>query len=249
MAELVEGAREPRWRSSGSTAARCEAVPYMKAALVESHRDARAPHRVGRADGGRPEPLHRDRALAADRGRRGRHPGRRPGGRGRADRGAWSAGAASATRRRWTQRLAELARVAADPGENVMAADDRRGPRRRHHRRVGADPARRVRRLPRPHRRGRGGGRRRRRGAGRLRERGRPGVGGAGPPAEDAGGQARPGRPLQRRRADRRARPRRGHGGRLRGHPPDAFADRGLGPAGGRARGRPVHPVAARIAS
>ena len=30
----------------------------------------------------------------------------------------------------------------------------------------------------------------------------------------------------QRRRADRRARPRRGHGRRLRGHPPDAGPDR-----------------------
>ena len=43
------------------------------------------PHRVRRADRRRPEPLHRDRALAADRRRRGRHPRRRPRRRGRAE--------------------------------------------------------------------------------------------------------------------------------------------------------------------
>ncbi len=65
----------------------------------------------------------------------------------------------------------------------------------------------------------------------------------ARPPAEDPRRQARPRRPLQRRRADRRARARRGHGRRLRGHPPDARADRRLGAAGGRARDRPVDPL------
>ena len=44
-------------------------------------------HRVRRAGGRRPEPLHRDRGLAADRRRRGRHPRRRPGRRSAADRG------------------------------------------------------------------------------------------------------------------------------------------------------------------
>ncbi len=40
------------------------------------------------------------------------------------------------------------------------------------------------------------------------------------------GRQARPRRPLQRRRADRGARARRRHAGGLRGHPPDARGDR-----------------------
>ncbi len=42
--------------------------------------------RVGRADRGRAEPLHRDRGLTAHRRCRGRHPRRGPGGGGRADR-------------------------------------------------------------------------------------------------------------------------------------------------------------------
>ena len=50
-------------------------------------------------------------------------------------------------------------------------------------------------------------------------------------PAPAPRGQARPRRPLQRRRADRRGRPRRRHGGRLPGHPPHARADRGRRPA------------------
>ena len=44
----------------------------------------------------------------------------------------------------------------------------------------------------------------------------------AGAAAEVPGGQAGPGRPFQRRRTDRRARPRLRHGDHLRGHPPDA---------------------------
>ena len=47
-----------------------------------------------------------------------------------------------------------------------------------------------------------------------------------GPPGQDPGRQARPRRPLQRRRADRGPRPRRRHGRGLRGHPPDALAHR-----------------------
>ena len=78
---------------------------------------------------------------------------------------------------------------------------------------------------------------------GELRERGRAPAGEARAPAEDPRRQARPRRPLQRRRADRRARARRGHGRRLRGHPPDPRADRRLGAAGGRARDRPVDPL------
>ncbi len=48
---------------------------------------AHPPDRVRRAGRRRAEPLHRDRGIAAYRRRRGRHPGRRPRRRGRADRG------------------------------------------------------------------------------------------------------------------------------------------------------------------
>ena len=62
-------------------------------------------------------------------------------------------------------------------------------------------------------------------------------------PDQDPGRQARPRRPQQRRRADRRARARRGHGGRLRGHPAHARSDRAE--CGGRRRpcDRPVDLV------
>ena len=63
------------------------------------------------------------------------------------------------------------------------------------------------------------------------------------PPDQDPGRQARPRRPLQRLRADRPARPRRRHGGDLPGHPPDPERDRRVGPAGGRRRGRPLDPL------
>ena len=63
------------------------------------------------------------------------------------------------------------------------------------------------------------------------------------PPDPDPRRQARPRRPLQRRRADRRPRPRRRHGGHLPGHPPDPGGDRGIGGAGGRRRGRPLDPL------
>ena len=58
-------ARAPRWPSSPSTAARSRPCDYMKAALVESHRERMRAHRGRRADRRRPEPLHRDRAVAA----------------------------------------------------------------------------------------------------------------------------------------------------------------------------------------
>ena len=53
----------------------------------------------------------------------------------------------------------------------------------------------------------------------------------ARPPDPHPRRQARPRRPLQRRRADRGGRTRRGHGGRLPGHPAHARADRGGGAA------------------
>lgn len=72
---------------------------------------------------------------------------------------------------------------------------------------------------------------------------GADGQGDGGRQAPLPGRQARPGRPLQRRRADRRARPRRRVRGGLPGHPAHPGADRGRRPRGGRARGGPVHPV------
>ena len=119
--ELTEGARAEMAvveEHGGAVAA----VPYMKARLVESHRERVGADRERRAEGDRPEQLHRDRGLAADRGRRRRHPHPRPRGRARADRGARGAGRPSATRTRSSAALEELARVAADDGENVMPA-------------------------------------------------------------------------------------------------------------------------------
>ncbi len=63
------------------------------------------------------------------------------------------------------------------------------------------------------------------------------------PPAAHPGRQARSRRPLQRRRADRRARSRRRDGGHLPGHPADAGADRSIRARRGRGRGRPVDPL------
>ncbi len=110
---------------------------------------ALAPDRVRRADRRRHEPLHLDRALAADGGRRRRDPRRRPAGRGRAERGARASGAPQRDSPAVDDALAELARVAARPTREHHARDDRRRPRRRDHRRVVADAARGVRRVPR----------------------------------------------------------------------------------------------------
>ncbi len=87
VAELLEGARAEMAVVAEHGGA-VEAVPYMKAALVDSHRE-----RIRRIEAGEqvvvgPEPLHRDRGLAADRRRRGRHPGGRPGAGSAADRGS-----------------------------------------------------------------------------------------------------------------------------------------------------------------
>ena len=145
----------------------------------------RVPPRAGRADrgrraeGDRPEQLHRDRGLAADGGRRRRHPHARPRGRARTGRGA---GAVEGRARRG--RGARGARGAGQGRRGRQrqhhAGDDRRRQGRRDHRRVGADDARRLRRLP-------GADRRRRRlGAGRARA---------------AGGDPPPGRRDLRRRS------------------------------------------------
>ena len=229
VAELVEGAKE-EMKIVADQGGAVEAVAYMKARLVESHRERIARIERERDQGRRPELLHRDRGLAADGGRRRRHPHPRPRGRarvprgaraleGRARRGGRRAGARRA-RRRGRGRVREH-----------HARDDRGREGGRDDRRVGGHPARGVRRLPRAHRRlGRRGGRQR--GAPGRDPRARRRARAADrPPAADPGRQAGPRRPLQRRRADRRPRPRRRHGGDLPGHPPHARADRGLGRA------------------
>ena len=143
------GAREEMARVDEQGGA-VEAVPYMKAALVESHRERHPPDRVGRAGDGRRQPLRGDRAVAADRRRR--HPGGRPGGR------AGGARRARALARRARRRVRRAGRAAPRGGERREhhAGDDRRRPRRRDHRRVGRRAARRVRLLPRADRRRRG---------------------------------------------------------------------------------------------
>ena len=94
------------------------------------------------------------------------------------------------------------------------AAVDRVRQSRRHHRRMGLCAALGVRRIPRADRRRHRHAQRRRR-ARRHPRRGRPGVEEARPAAEISGRQTRPRRPFQRRRTDRRPRPRRRHGRRL----------------------------------
>ena len=134
-----------------------EAVDYMKAALVESHRERWRRIESGeltvvgmnRFTSTEPSPLVADAdggilvvdpEVEAER--------REAVQRWRAERDQAAVDAA----------LAELARVARDDGENIMPGDDRRRTRRRHDRRVGADAARRVRRVPRADRRRRSGG-------------------------------------------------------------------------------------------
>ena len=218
VAELVDGSRAEMARVAELGGA-VEAVDYMKSALVESHRERWRRIESGdmtvvgmnRFTSTEPSPLTAD----AD------------GGIMVVDPEVEAEQQAAVLRWRSerdndaaNQALEKLAAVARDDSENIMPATIAAARAGRHHRRVGADAARGVRRVPRPHRRGRG---RRRLGRGprAAARRGGARIGGAGPPAEVPRRQARPRRPLQRRRADRRARPRRRHGRGLRGHPPD----------------------------
>ncbi len=216
-----------------------EAIDELKGRLVRSHAERMRRIESGELTRRRRQPLHRDRAVAARAAARA-HPHGRPGGRGRDRRRARRRGGPRATAPPSKRALDELRRAAASRRE-PHAGHDRPGPRRRHHRRVGRRAARGVRRVPRPDRRGRGG--RRRRPAGGLRAVAERVQALPGGPPRLLVGQARPRRPLQRRRADRGRRPRRRHGGRLPGHPADARADRRVGPRRGRRRGRPVDPV------
>ena len=205
----------------------------MKAALVDSHRERLRRIETRRADRRRAQQVHRDRALAAPPGRRRRHPDRRPGGRDE-QRDALE---------RWR---AERDQAAVDAALAELAPRRRRATRTSCRRR--SPPRGRARRPA--------SGRRRCASSfgeyraptgvgeaaaidgvaetGRAARRGRPRQRGARAPDQDPRRQARPRRPLERRRADRGARARRGHGRRLRGHPPDARADRGERPPGGR---------------
>ena len=179
-----------------------EAVEELKGRLVTLDRRAHAPHRVGRADRGRRQPLHRDRPVAARR--RGSDPQGRPGGRAPSWSPTSSSWRADRDRRAVDAALDELRR-AAESGDNVMPATIALA-------QAGgttgewADVLREV--------------------FGEYRAptgvSGATGVGAAGSARSPSscksmagraaavpGGQARPRRPLQRRRADRRRRPRR----------------------------------------
>ena len=244
VAELLDGARAEMAVVAEHGGA-VEAVPYMKGALVDSHR-----RRIHRIESGEQTVVGQNRFTEtavspltddAEGGILVVDP-------------AVEAEQIEAVRRWRSERdqaavdaaLADLARVAARErlAREPDDPDDRRRARGRHHGRVGAHAARGVRLLPRPHRRRRG---QRARNAGRgsdgAARGGLAAAGAARPPAEDPRRQARPRRPLQRRRADRRARPRLRHGRGLRRDSPDPRPDRRLGAAGGRARDRPVDPL------
>ena len=143
VAELVEGARAEldRVAEQGGTV---EAVPYMKAALVESHRA-----RIARIESGEqvlvgvnrftetePSPLTEDGGiLVVDPAVE-------------AQQREALAGLARAARRRRRPGGARGPGPGGRIGREHHAGDDRRGARRRDDRRVGADAARRVRLLP-----------------------------------------------------------------------------------------------------
>ena len=205
---------------------------------------AGAAHRDGRAEGGRRQLLHRDRALAAARRRRDReHPQGRPRVEAEqiADVERWRAGRDDAAVR---AALDELRRVADDdgPGGNIMEATialahaggttgEWAGALREVFGEFRA-PDRRQRR-GRPARRRAGAGPAAHQGPGRAHGR----------PAAPAGGQAGARRPLQRGRADRGGGARRRLRGDLPGHPAHAGPDRGGRPRRGRRHRRAVHPV------
>ena len=202
----------------------------MKTQLVESHRERVRRIEARRAEGGRPERLHRDRALAAPGGRGRRHPDAwtRPSSRRQIDAvEAWRSRARPGRGR--TRALDELRRGRrATRRMNIMPATLGRRARRRDHRRVGrARCATCSASTARPTGVADAAAADGRRGA-------RPSCASSvervseslGRRDQDPGRQARPRRPLERRRADRRARARRRHGRGLRGHPADAGADR-----------------------
>ncbi len=86
VAEMLEGARAEMAVVAEHGGA-VEAVPVHEGRARRLPPRAHPPDRVRRAGRGRPEPLHRVRGLPAHRRRAGRHPGRGPRARSRADRG------------------------------------------------------------------------------------------------------------------------------------------------------------------
>ena len=130
----------------------------------------------------------------------------------------------------------------------------RRGPRQhhagldrlrqgwRHHRRMGLDVARGVRRVPRANRSGPSNAQRRPR-IGRPPGRRRPSIPETRPSSDISGRQTRPRRPFQRRRADRGPGPRCRNAGGLRGYSAYSGGDRHRGATAEGARGRAVDPV------
>ena len=178
--------------------------------------------RARRDQGDRPELLHRDRGLAAHRRRRRRHPHPRPRGRARAPRGARAVEGRARPGGGRGRRSRELAEVAADESQNIMPATIEAA-------KAGATTgewAQTLRDVFGDYRAPTGVSGSAAGGDEELLDAVRERVDGARradrPPAADPGRQARPRRPLQRRRADRRPRPRRRHGGDLPGDPPDA---------------------------
>ena len=214
VAELVEGAEE-EMKIVADQGGAVEAVAYMKARLVESHRERIAQDRArarsrSSARTASPRPRTRRSPPAPTAASSPRTPRSSASAARRS-----SAGRPSATRPRSSEALARARRRRrATSRANIMPATiaaakagATTGEWARH-------AARGVRRLPRPDR-GLGRRGRRRRGPARRDPRARRRARRADrPPAADPGRQARPRRPLQRRRADRRPRPRRRHGGR-----------------------------------
>ena len=228
VAELVEGAREEMAVVAEQGGA-VEAVPYMKARLVESHRE-----RIARIERGEikvvgQNRLHRDGGLTADGRSRRRHPDARSRGRARVPRGARALEGRARLGRGRAVRSRTCAPRPRDEKRNIMPATiaaakagattgewaqalrdafgDYRGPTG-----VSAAAAGASEEL-----------------LAEIRARVDEVSDQLGHRIRDPGRQARPRRPLERRRADRGPRPRRRHGGHLPGHPAHARADRGLG--------------------
>ena len=194
--ELTEGARAEMavvTEHGGAVAA----VPYMKARLVESHRE-----RVARIEAGEQKVIGQnsfteteDSPLTAGADGGILTPG--PGGRARTGRGAGDLeGGARRGRGRGRAGRARPGRRRRRPEHH--AGDDRRRQGRRDDRRVGRGAARGVRRLPRADRRQRRRARGRPRAAGGDPRQGRRGLRADRPPDQDPGRQAGPRRALQR---------------------------------------------------
>ena len=209
VADLKKAAKEElrQIEQMGGTVAAVESG-YLKQQLVEFEFATCRSDRVRRADRGRRQPLCRNRTVAAG-GCSGRGTDRLGGSGDRPDR------AAHGVARRARQRSGRRGAGSFAPGganrRQYHAAVDRLREGRRHHRRMGLRAAFRVRRIS-------GADRRRHRDAQRCRRarrhprRSRSRFKEARPAPEVPDRQAGPRRPLQRRRANRRSRPRRRHG-------------------------------------